>query len=115
MGYQGYGPPAYGPPGGYGPSGYGYGYGGPGEPPASRGNAIGALIANILGLCACLPFGIAGVVLAIVALTKVDDNPRTSRTCAILAWVSFALALVGLAIYLFVYGAALLTDPELYY
>ena len=75
-GTGGYVPPpggGYPPPPGGGGGGYppppppGGGYGRP-QQPADTGMAIGALIANLIGLCLCWAVSIIGIVLAIVAL-----------------------------------------------
>ncbi|WP_017569116.1 hypothetical protein [Nocardiopsis halotolerans] len=83
-------------------------YGGPGpQPPkpASQGAAIGALIANILGLCGCWTLAIVGLVLAIVAVTQVNTNPKSARTCTLISWILFGAGIAIWLVLFFVYGA----------
>lgn len=84
----GYGPP---PPGGFGPPPPGPGMGGPQFPPPmgpmmpqpSSGLAIGALVCGIIsipGACCCyssVPFGIAAIIMGIIAMQKAKNTPQT--------------------------------------
>jgi hypothetical protein len=110
----GYQPPpggsgGYPPPGGGPPPPPGGWYGGPGfQPPpqpASQGSAIGALIANIVGLCLCWVLAIVGVILAVIALTMTATNPQAAKTCTIVSWVLFGVGTALYAVLFFVYGA----------
>ncbi|WP_061080958.1 hypothetical protein [Nocardiopsis alborubida] len=99
----------YPPPGGGLPPPPGGWYGGPGfqppPPPASQGSAIGALIANIFGLCLCWMLSIVGVILAVIALTMTTTNPQTARTCTIISWVLFGVGTALYVVLFFFYGA----------
>lgn len=146
MSQSGYGPPpnygtgGYGSPPNYGAGGYGSppnygtgGYGPPsnpygpgpqagGEPPPNQGNAIAALVANIVGLflcCVSLAFLLAvpGLVLSIIGLVMRESNPRASRLCTLNAWICLGAAVVlsiVVVIFLFLmYGSFAATS--LYY
>ncbi|MDS1269197.1 DUF4190 domain-containing protein [Lipingzhangella sp. LS1_29] len=105
MSYSGYGPPNQ----------YGYGVpSGPTEPPASKGNAIGALVANVVGLVMCCLVALPGLVLGIIALVTAESNPQTSRVCAIIAWVLFGLALIIGIVWLFLFGLPAMYLPAMY-
>lgn len=118
----GHGPVPPLPPGGGGTGGYvpppgggyppppppGGGYGRP-QQPADMGMAIGALIANLIGLCLCWAVSIIGIVLAIVALVTAPSNPSTARTCGIISWVMFGLSVIVLLVYFVFYGSWFLT------
>lgn len=113
----GYPPPSGGmppPPGGW------YGGSGPQPPPqpASQGSAIGALIANIVGLCMCWALALVGIILAIVALTMTSSNPKAAKTCTIISWVLFGVGIVFWVVLLVFYGAmgvfSVLEDPSVY-
>ncbi|MDA0563511.1 hypothetical protein LG943_04075 [Streptomonospora sp. S1-112] len=80
--------------------------GGSGQPPASQGSAIGALIANVVGLCLCWPFGIIGIILGIVAVVNLNTNPSTARTCSLIAWILFGVSVVVGIAYWVLYGFA---------
>ncbi|MBV2366831.1 hypothetical protein ACFPZ0_07675 [Streptomonospora nanhaiensis] len=80
--------------------------GGSGEKPASQGSAIGALIANVIGLCLCWPFGIIGIILGIIAVVNVTSNPSTSRTCGLISWIAFGVGAVAGIAYWVIYGFA---------
>lgn len=88
------------------------GYGG--QPPASTGSAIGALIANIVGIFACFPFALIGIILAIIGLATASGNPGSARGCTLAAWIMFGVsAVIGigwLLWYVLVLGAAV-TSP----
>ncbi|GAB3440485.1 hypothetical protein GCM10027570_06030 [Streptomonospora sediminis] len=103
-----YGPPPP-PPGPPGPPGGG-GY----EEPASKGSAIGAIIANVIGLCLCFGGTLIGLILAIIGLTMAESNPKAARICTIIAWVYFGLALVLGIIWWVVYGIALFSADTSY-
>lgn len=129
-GTGGYFPPGgesggYPPPGGGGgyPPPPGGGYGSPGfqppQQPASQGSAIGALIANVFGLCACWPASLIGVILGIIALTMTSSNPQAAKTCTIIAWVLFGVGVVIAIVMFLFYGAmgfmsVLTEDPSPY-
>ncbi|PDP84998.1 hypothetical protein CQJ94_25025 [Glycomyces fuscus] len=102
----GYPPPGGGPPPPPPPGGW---YGGPGfqppPPPASQGPAIGALIANIVGLCLCWALAIVGIILAVIALTMTTTNPQAAKTCTIVSWVLFGVGTAVYAVLFFLYGA----------
>ena len=44
--------------------------------PTRTGLAIGALVCGIIGLVGCAPVGLVGVILGIVALSKISADPR---------------------------------------
>ena len=63
-------------------------------PAASQGNAIAALVANVVGLVLCCLTSLPGLVLGIIALVQVRSSPRSSRICALIAWVLFGISVV---------------------
>lgn len=69
------------------------------------GSAIGALVANVIGLCLCWAASIIGIILAIVALATASSNPSAARICGIISWVMFGLSAVILVIYFLFYGS----------
>ncbi|ASU84324.1 hypothetical protein CDO52_17330 [Nocardiopsis gilva YIM 90087] len=79
-----------------------------GEPPASTGSAVGALIANVVGILLCWPFGLIGTVVSIIGLATANSNPRASRGCTLAGWILFGvgvLALIAVILYyVFVVG-----------
>ncbi|CAM3666661.1 hypothetical protein GCM10009799_37970 [Nocardiopsis rhodophaea] len=77
------------PPPGYGPGGMPMG-----EPPASIGSAIGALVANIVGIFLCTPFALIGIILAIIGLATANSSPGTSRGCTSAGWIMFGVGTV---------------------
>jgi len=91
------------PYGGYGYN-YGYGYGPPGVPGgggsgASQGLAIGALVCNIILIFFCWLLAIPGIILAALALGKINTEPGSARTLTIWAWVLFAVGIfVGVGV-----------------
>ncbi|WP_201294977.1 MULTISPECIES: hypothetical protein [unclassified Nocardiopsis] len=101
----GYPPPGGGPP----PPPPGGWYGGPGfQPPpspASQGSAIGAIVANAVGLCLCWALAIVGLVLAVIGLTTATSNPQAARVCTIISWVLFGAGILVYAVLFFLYGA----------
>lgn len=97
----GYGPPPPGGPGGYPPP---YGPPGGGEPPASMGAAIGAIIANVVGLCLCTVLSIVGLVLGIIGAATYESSPRTSRICTIISYVLFGVGVVLTIVFFLFYG-----------
>ncbi|GAA4911777.1 hypothetical protein [Streptomonospora salina] len=109
-------PPPSGPPGGGGaygpppppPGGPG---GGPGtEPPANKGAAIGALVANVIGMCLTCGGTTIGLVLAIIGVVMVESNPKAARICTLISWILFALVLIiGLIVWI-LYGAAIFAE-----
>ncbi|KIH98380.1 hypothetical protein LP52_13130 [Streptomonospora alba] len=110
----GYGPPPPPPPSGP-PGGGAYGPppppGGPGEPPANKGAAIGALVANVIGLCINCLFSLVGLILAIVAITQAESNPKAARTCTLISWILFGVGLVvGVLYWIFVGFDALMAS-----
>ncbi|MBN2563807.1 MAG: DUF4190 domain-containing protein [Phycisphaerae bacterium] len=46
------------------------------EGPVSKGMAIGALVCGIVGIVACMPLGIVGIILGIVALNRSSSHPE---------------------------------------
>lgn len=115
-GTGGYYPPSsggggYPPPGGggYPPPGGGPGFQSPPPAPASQGAAIGALIANVVGMCFCWALAIVGVVLAVISLSLGKSNPQSARTCALISWVLFgAGVLLGVVLLVFYGGMGFL-------
>nr|WP_246421690.1 hypothetical protein [Nocardiopsis mwathae] len=77
------------PPPGFGPGGHPLG-----EPPASIGSAVAALIANVVGILLCWPLGIVGVVLAIIGLATASSSPGSARKCTLAAWIAFGVGLL---------------------
>jgi hypothetical protein len=75
-----------------------------GEPPASMGSAVGALIANICMLCLCGLFAVPGIILGIVGASTASSNPSSARTCTLIAWILFGVCAVIGVIYVLVYG-----------
>ncbi|RCV55488.1 hypothetical protein, partial [Marinitenerispora sediminis] len=65
----------------------------------STGSAVGALIANILALCLCWVFAAPGLILAIVALSQTASNPSSARTCTLISWILFGVAVLSGAAY----------------
>ena len=60
----------------------------------SRKWAIGALAANIGVLLFCSPvFGLVGIVIAGIGLSRVGSRPDSARTFVRWAWIVFGLAL----------------------
>ncbi|NYH55399.1 hypothetical protein HNR06_004988 [Nocardiopsis arvandica] len=100
------------PPGGFGgpppPPGGWYGGSGfqPPQQPAIQGPAIGALIANVVGLCLCWALAIVGLILAIVALTMTSTNSQAAKTCTLISWVLFGAGIALWIVMFFFYGAA---------
>lgn len=66
--------------------------------------AIGALIANIVGLCLCWFASIVGIILAIVALATASSSPSAAKTCGIISWVMFGVSVVVMVLYFLLYG-----------
>lgn len=106
----GFDPPGYDPPG-YGPPN---GFGLPGQPPASQGLVIGAMLTSAVGLFALcvlfvvlLPLPIISLVLSALAMAQRESNPAAARILAILAY-----ALVGGAFLLgvLIFGAFTVND-----
>ncbi|MDE3722839.1 hypothetical protein PWG71_15730 [Nocardiopsis sp. N85] len=107
----GYPPPPYGGPGGYPPPGGGHpppppggGYGDR-EPPFGIGAPIGAIIANVIGLCLCTWISVVGLVLGIIGAAIATSSPQAAKVCTIISWVLFALGAVGFVLVLIMYGA----------
>ncbi|MEU5882641.1 DUF4190 domain-containing protein [Spirillospora sp. NPDC047279] len=83
------------PYGQYGQSSYGYGPPGVSAPPVSEGNAIAALVCNILvTLFCCGIFGIAGIVTSAMAMSRVRTDPVSARKLTTWSWVIFGVSLV---------------------
>ncbi|WP_233571094.1 hypothetical protein [Nocardiopsis sp. Huas11] len=118
-------PPSSGGPGGYGPTppggygGYGqtppggpggppppYGPPGGGEPPASIGAAIGAIVANVVGLCGCTVLSVIGLVLGVIAAVTYESSPQASRICTTISYVLFGVGVVLAIIMFLIYGGA---------
>jgi len=82
----------------------------PGPAPKTSGHAIAGLIVGLGGLCTCGVGGIAGLILSIVALRKIDASRGTlgGRGLAIAGIIASAVCiLVGLVIGLVVLVAFL--------
>ncbi|WP_436888781.1 hypothetical protein [Nocardiopsis dassonvillei] len=73
------------------------------------GAAIGAIIANALGLCFCWAFALVGLVLGIIGAATATSSPKTAKTCTIISWVMFGVGLVVGVVYIVMYGAWYLT------
>ena len=81
------------------PPGYGH-YGPPGgRQSGSNGPAIGALVANIVAaiLCCASLAWIPGVILASVAMNRINTDPDSARRLTMWAWVCFAIDAVLMA------------------
>jgi len=79
----------------------------PAPAPKTSGHAIAGLLVGLAGLCTCGVGGIAGLVLSIVALKKIDASRGTlgGRGLAIAGIIASAVCiLVGLVIGLIVLG-----------
>ncbi|MEU8894996.1 DUF4190 domain-containing protein [Nocardia sp. NPDC048505] len=63
------GGPAYPSPPGYQPYGYGP------APSQTNGLAIGALVASLIGFCSCGIGSLVGIVLGVMALNQLKENP----------------------------------------
>ncbi|MBT2213080.1 MULTISPECIES: DUF4190 domain-containing protein [Actinomadura] len=112
----GYG--ASGNPYGQPPPGYGYGYGQPGygppgvpHAPSSSGSTIAALICNIIGVVTCCNvLAIPGVVLAAVAMGRVQTDPESARRLTMWSWILFAasivLGIIGVILYILLIASA---------
>ena len=66
---------------------------------------IGALVANIIGLCLCWAASLVGIILAIVALATASSNPSSARTCGFIAWGMFGMSAILLVLYFVFYGS----------
>ncbi|MFC4563054.1 hypothetical protein ACFO4E_14410 [Nocardiopsis mangrovi] len=107
-GAGGWGGPTPPPPGGgYGPPPPPPPPLGPQQPPASQGSAIGALIANVIGLCLCWVATLPGLILAIIGLSIASSNPSAARTCTLISWILFGVGAVAGVIYIALYGFAI--------
>lgn len=97
-GYSGYPYPGYPPPGYYPQPGYTvYPYPPPYQPADSgaRNLSIAALITNIVVSVLCCPvFGIAGIVLSGIAMSRADQDPIAARKLVIWAWAALAASIV---------------------
>ncbi|WP_245667493.1 hypothetical protein [Actinomadura macra] len=94
-GAGGYGAPP-GSPYGQGPP-PGYGYGPPGVPyaPASNGSTIAALICNIVAIVLCCNIvAIPGVILAAIAMGRVQSDPHSARKLTLWSWILFGASIV---------------------
>jgi len=114
------GQPPYGQPypqpqeyggGGYPPPMPGYGYQPPVENP--RGKAIGALIANIaVTLLCCPPFGIAGIVVSAMAMSRSDTQPESAGNLTKWGWgLAAASAVLGVVV-VAIYIALVVNNPD---
>ncbi len=83
--------------------------------PASQGNAIAALIVGILSLCLCSFLSVPGIVLAIVGMTQVNSNPKSSRTFTMIAWILIGVGIIFSLISLFAGFADAWFSPTYYY
>ncbi|MFE3461901.1 hypothetical protein ACFXKD_30530 [Nocardiopsis aegyptia] len=68
--------------------------------------AIGAIIANVVGLCLCTILSVIGLVLGIIAAATYESSPQTSKICAIISYVLFGIGAVVYLILLLMYGGA---------
>ncbi|MEU7894406.1 hypothetical protein AB0B45_16290 [Nonomuraea sp. NPDC049152] len=91
----------YGPPYGQQQPGYGYGYPPPQQGP--RTHAIVALVISIVLALSCYvtPGGIAGAILAGIALGQVDTMPDKARNLLKWTWIS-----IGINVVLIILGVA---------
>jgi hypothetical protein len=70
-----------------------------GAPPPTSGMAIGGLVCSILGLFCCGPlFSTAGLVLSVLALTQINQNPLRFSGKGV-AVAGIAVALLGYALF----------------
>ena len=103
-------PQQYGPYPGPMPPAYGYG-----QPPdeGPKGQAIGALITNIVvTLLCCLPLGIAGIVVSAMAMSRSAEQPESARKLVKWGWgLAIASVVLGIVI-IVIYVAFLATNPE---
>src|SRR5699024_1131120 len=99
----GYPPPPWGghpppPP----PPGGGYGHH---QQPANTGMMIGALVANIIGLCLRWDASRVGIILALVALAAASSHLASGRTCGFIAWRMFGMSAILLVLCFMFYGS----------
>ncbi|NYJ38042.1 hypothetical protein [Nocardiopsis aegyptia] len=66
--------------------------------------AIGAIIANVVGLCLCTILSVVGLVLGIVAAVTYESSPQTSKICAIISYALFGVGAIIYIILLLMYG-----------
>ena len=107
-GYDQYGQPAYPPYPMYptypGYQGYlVYPYPQPQPPPPDdgvRGQAIASLVCNIIAsLMCCLVFGVVGIVLSAIAMSRSEHDPESARKLVRWSWGALAAAVVaGIAV-----------------
>jgi hypothetical protein len=88
-GQTGYPQPGYAVPGGQPPFAYR-----PAQPGGTNVSAIVLLILSALSLLGCCIVEIPAVILAIVALTKQNDDPEGSKRITKYGWIAFAVGLV---------------------
>ncbi|MFV2198011.1 hypothetical protein [Nocardiopsis sp. LOL_012] len=84
---------------------------GGGPPPGSggiQGAAIGAIVANAIGLCLCWMFSIVGLVLGIVSASIAGSNPQAARTCMVISYAMFGVGIVAWVVYLVFYGGSVI-------
>lgn len=61
-----------------------------------RGQAIASLVCNILAsLVCCLVFGVAGIVLSAIAMSRSDHDPESARKLVKWSWGALAAAVVA--------------------
>jgi hypothetical protein len=64
-------------------------------PEFPRQKAIAALVANIAVVLFCSPlFGLVGVAVAVIGLTRVSSNPASAAVFVRWAWIIFGVAIV---------------------
>ncbi|MFL1379307.1 MULTISPECIES: hypothetical protein [unclassified Nocardiopsis] len=78
------------------------------------GAAIGAIVANALGLCFCWALAIVGLILGIIGAATATSNPKAAKTCTIISWVLFGVGILVGVVYLVFYGAWYLTALDTY-
>jgi hypothetical protein len=73
-----------------------------------RGQAIASLVCNILAsLMCCLIFGVAGIVLSAIAMSRSDHDPQSARKLVMWSWGALAAAVVaGIAVVVLVIAFA---------
>jgi hypothetical protein len=89
---------------------YGYGYGPPGVSPVQSrnpGSTIAALVCNCVAVAMCCNvFAIPGIITSVIAMTRAQTNPASTRTLTVWSWVILGVAFViqialfGLLVYL---------------
>lgn len=79
----------------------------PGTPDAKPNNtAIAGLVLSILGaFCCCGPLGcIIGIILSVIGLTQINQNPQAYTTTKTIPWVGIAIGIIGIIIAVIAYS-----------